>query len=689
MCGIAGFYLKDKKAGTQEGAEAFANELLKKIEVRGRHATGFCSIGWDGSIKLDKGDKPASEWIKERDSFQDDVQCVLLHTRFATQGKPEIMGNNHPVSDGKTCFAVHNGHIYNDDELFKDNELDRHFEVDSEVIPAMLSGCGWDNTTDIKEVLESFQGAMAMAAVDPVKHPTRLLLAKGMDSPLYIFETKKVIVWASLHHAIKEAWGSVLGTPPRGDKIKNQSAGVFLVAEKYGDLKEYSFTPQARPKPVHVPAPNRRVLGGPKNPTRPWEDGPFESQGEFLAAVSKLRASGEAKCRIWAKRATYDDVKDFTDVKGTLKWFNCICTHSVLSEDMTTHLRYGAICKDCYRVIMDKVTSKYTAKESGVKSRFDIHIPQLLPADKRNLENWAAVESRVHIYTLAEMAEETGYTVDAIDFLLFRTVSSYSEYGASTYQLKTNLRKMYDKMQAEVHETYGAEIVAEVEDELRGGDRQPITVERAQELADLYWNDWTASAVRARGDTDWQVMYTCNIHGEEFHFGDVCNDCAAGDPYVDEYTRHDEEVTVCEVIDGEECASQSTALMLRDEPIVQCSECGNYVLDNLPCPICRNREKEAEREGATEITVKACCCKATRDRKCRNKLKYIIDGSFFPEQKGWCNRHFTKCGEGKCGADAIFTGLDGKRYCHKHSRSKQGMADAAVAREGATIMEVR
>lgn len=700
MCGIAGIYLKDPAQGTKDGMENFANSLLLEIEDRGRQATGFVSVGWDGSVKLDKADKPASAFVKEREEFQDDVQCVLLHTRWATQGPADIMGNNHPVSYG-SCFAVHNGHISNDDDLFEEEKLSRKFQVDSEIIPAVIDKYGFDTPENIKKALEKLSGGMAIAVIDPVKHPKRLLLARGKSNPLYIFENKNVIVWASTFSAIKDTWAKLLGTPPAASKIKYSGEGKFHLVEDCGPLVEHDFTPKSAWSSysrnyerghVHRPSTsgstNTRSVRRTTFPIKPWDGGPFESEKEFDEAIRAYRREGHGVARIWAKREDYSH-KDLQDVKGLYQWLNCVCGHGVIREDLTSHARYGLICKDCYEVIRQKYIENAEAEEEGrtVHPLFadpleGIEIPDIPDGDRKNLESWAEKEAKFHRYTLCDLSDETGYSVAALDFLLFRTEGRASDFGAGMIRLKLNLLRAYHKLNEELRLDYGDTIL----DEVRYDSN--VTTETAQDVADEYMYPWVAYSETVPGRKT-QVKYLCTVHNEFFGIHESCYGCVAADEEKDE-----EELgetlggdSSCGVQAFEEDRKTSRALVLieggksRELDYTQCSDCGVFGPSDSPCVEC-------EKKGDL-IKVTNCCCKATRDRKCKNKLAFILADTRIGEQKGYCKNHWNKCSASKCGKEANFTGNSGQRYCHSHSRKKNGIADTAAIKDGGTILEVK
>jgi hypothetical protein len=216
MCGIAGVHVKSRYKG-QLPLDNILDYFLVHIAERGRHATGFVAANYGGKgVTLDKKPIEAKDFIEVRNRpNMDNVQTILAHTRYATQGPKEDFENNHPVVFG-TTFATHNGHINNDDDVLEEFDLDkkRPAAVDSIAIPVALASCGMDSIANIQKGLGKLGGNMACAVIDPIKHPGQLILAKGSMSPLILLHHRTGFYWASTKAAIEFVWGSLIGTPP-------------------------------------------------------------------------------------------------------------------------------------------------------------------------------------------------------------------------------------------------------------------------------------------------------------------------------------------------------------------------------------------------------------------------------------------------------------------------------------------
>lgn len=240
MCGIAGIYVKKPYIG-KFPVDELASQLLYGIEHRGKHATGVVAVNSRGQITLQKAAVTATQFNMQRNALPADLRMALLHTRYATKGRPEDFENNHPVVHG-TCFATHNGQIRNDDAIVEQLAIGRPAAVDSIAIPMVLHTKGLAETDSIREGLEMLQGPLAVAAIDPINCPGKLVLAKGDGNPLWVLNHKQAIVWASTKGAIEDAWGNVIGTPPKktvswsGDHPDDPRKSGVWYCFKWGDL---------------------------------------------------------------------------------------------------------------------------------------------------------------------------------------------------------------------------------------------------------------------------------------------------------------------------------------------------------------------------------------------------------------------------------------------------------------------
>lgn len=198
-------------------------QLLLDSEKRGIDATGVAVQTDKGVISIVKGASPAWQFVKtrawtdfldkhsDRVVFKDDIRTILCHTRAQSVGGSWKNENNHPVTAGKSAIT-HNGGIRNHEWVFKNLNLKRNAEVDSDVIRAILDEKGL--TPEGLKALNTLSGPAAIAAVSP-EYPDRLLLARS-GSPLSVaaFLEAGHMLWASRKesiHRVARYWYNVWG----------------------------------------------------------------------------------------------------------------------------------------------------------------------------------------------------------------------------------------------------------------------------------------------------------------------------------------------------------------------------------------------------------------------------------------------------------------------------------------------
>ena len=207
MCGIAGFCLAPTERNNID-RRLLTAALLDQIESRGRDATGLATWQRGGKkISVRKRNVSATEYIRSgrvAEQVNRGTCTAIMHTRYATQGKPERNSNNHPIMR-PPVVGVHNGHVSNDADLFKRLNVKRSAQVDSEAIFALLAHA----PEPVDELLPRVQGGAAVAWLDKREArdewgPT-LHLARIRRSPLAVGQTNagSVIFASTMPHLLK------------------------------------------------------------------------------------------------------------------------------------------------------------------------------------------------------------------------------------------------------------------------------------------------------------------------------------------------------------------------------------------------------------------------------------------------------------------------------------------------------
>src|SRR5213594_2960639 len=195
MCGIAGYSLA---ACSRVDRTLAAQALLAGIAERGADAVGYAYVAPGGGIAIHKQRSGASALL-EQVVLPEDVTETLVHVRDYTKGHPRIEANNHPIRHG-AVVGVHNGIIFNDDELMENHGFERAeplMTVDSEAIFALA-----EVADGSAKALEQLRGSMATAWLDERRAGT-VFLARGVGRPLWTGAGRNEIFFASTKAALE------------------------------------------------------------------------------------------------------------------------------------------------------------------------------------------------------------------------------------------------------------------------------------------------------------------------------------------------------------------------------------------------------------------------------------------------------------------------------------------------------
>jgi glucosamine 6-phosphate synthetase-like amidotransferase/phosphosugar isomerase protein len=197
MCGIAGYSLS---ASSQIDRTLAAQALLAGIAERGADAVGYAYRRGTSKAAIHKQRSGASALL-EQVVLPGSASEALIHVRDYTKGHPRIEANNHPIRHG-AVVGVHNGIIFNDDELMETHGFERaepEMTVDSEAIFALAEA-----HEGAPGALEQLRGSVATAWLDE-RRPRTLFLARGVGRPLWIGEGRDELLFASTRAALEVA----------------------------------------------------------------------------------------------------------------------------------------------------------------------------------------------------------------------------------------------------------------------------------------------------------------------------------------------------------------------------------------------------------------------------------------------------------------------------------------------------
>lgn len=242
MCGIAGYSLSGSSSVERTLA---AQALLAGIAERGADAVGYAHRCPGSPVEIHKQRSGASALL-EQVLLPAEATEVLVHVRDYTKGHPRIEANNHPIRHG-AVVGVHNGIIFNDDDLMEQHGFERAeplMTVDSEAIFALAeAACGQASA------FEQLNGSMATAWIDERRTGT-VFLARGVGRPLWIGTAREELFFASTKAAL-EVVEKFLRLKLRKREV---AEGTVVVAAEGRELGRERFKPdrdfEERPLPA-------------------------------------------------------------------------------------------------------------------------------------------------------------------------------------------------------------------------------------------------------------------------------------------------------------------------------------------------------------------------------------------------------------------------------------------------------
>jgi len=242
MCGIAGYSLS---ASSRVDRTLAAQALLAGIAERGADAVGYAYRRGTRKAAIHKQRSGASALL-EQVVLPTSATEALIHVRDYTKGHPRIEANNHPIRHG-AVVGVHNGIVFNDDELMEQHGFERaepEMTVDSEAIFALAEA-----HEGAPGALEQLRGSMATAWLDE-RRPGTLFLARGAGRPLWIGEGREEMLFASTKAALEVA-ERFLGLKLRKRELAEGTLAVVADGEV---LEKLRFKPDRDFEESNLPA---------------------------------------------------------------------------------------------------------------------------------------------------------------------------------------------------------------------------------------------------------------------------------------------------------------------------------------------------------------------------------------------------------------------------------------------------
>lgn len=183
MCGIFG------QVSSSKVNRKHLKKIAKHSEQRGKDSSGLL-IFEDSTYKAYRADYKIEKLLNKVNPHESNV--ALGHSRLITNG----LADNQPVVRDNIC-CIHNGIIVNEEEVWKNIDVKRRFQIDSEVIAAIAEmhlSCGGDLSEVPQEVLTLCEGLISCALVVPEKGKIVLFSNNGS---LYVGENKTALYFTS------------------------------------------------------------------------------------------------------------------------------------------------------------------------------------------------------------------------------------------------------------------------------------------------------------------------------------------------------------------------------------------------------------------------------------------------------------------------------------------------------------
>jgi len=208
MCGIFGIISTEKEV--IQDSPKLIRKLFRLSESRGKEASGFSFFNKD-SVQVYKSPLPASDYFDNSDFIkllddesQKDNITFIGHSRLVTNGYEHFSYNNQPINKNGIT-VIHNGIIVNQNQLWeKFSNLNKETELDTELIPAIMSEYIPVNGLDgaLEKTFKEIKGMTSVAML--FNEYNNLIIATNNGSLYYVIgKSGKSIIFGSEYYILK------------------------------------------------------------------------------------------------------------------------------------------------------------------------------------------------------------------------------------------------------------------------------------------------------------------------------------------------------------------------------------------------------------------------------------------------------------------------------------------------------
>lgn len=223
---------------TAKQTDRIISTLANECEVRGTDATGI-AYNSGGKLCIYKRPFPAHR-IKFR--IPGDAHLVMGHTRMTTQGSEKRNYNNHPFlghTNGQTFALAHNGVLYNDQALRREQKLPKtKVQTDSYIAVQLIEQQKALDLARLAYMAEQVEGSFSFTVMDDKDN---LYFVKG-DNPLYIlhFPKLRLYLYASTQDILEKALWRLRINAKSGEPVK-LDCGELLCIDSQGQMTRGKF----------------------------------------------------------------------------------------------------------------------------------------------------------------------------------------------------------------------------------------------------------------------------------------------------------------------------------------------------------------------------------------------------------------------------------------------------------------
>src|SRR5438046_47726 len=238
MCGIFGVTVGEGPFRTRK-MPSLRKDLLLFSESRRKEASGIavCSrekiqvlksaVAASSMIRSSQYRQLMAETVHETGEKLQEPMTIIGHSRLVTDGSRYDQGNNQPVLAGN-CVGIHNGIIVNNEEIWQEqSDLRRQYQVDSEVILALLRKFVREQGSIIKaaqKIFTAIQGSASIAVL--FTDYDRLLLGTSNGSLYYTrIAPLKALIFASEKYILDRLLVTHVRKPAREACVKKIEPG--------------------------------------------------------------------------------------------------------------------------------------------------------------------------------------------------------------------------------------------------------------------------------------------------------------------------------------------------------------------------------------------------------------------------------------------------------------------------------